>query len=446
MGEKVTLFFCYAPADDVYRRALEMQLADLYHQGVIAIWHSRALLAGADLQKEINRSLNLAHIVLLLVSPDLLASQYLLETQVASIMDRHARGEVVVVPIVLRPCHWEEMPFGGLRPLPADGRPLDLWERKEETIFDIVEGLRQLIQVQQATLQKQEQQRLLRTRSIALFGYEMQGGLDSPLWRDPLVFVPDEAYNAWFSTKRELTKRELLNQTWIKTSNPEHTFVVQFFDGYFSEYAIADPRRHWEGSWELIEGRVRIRVSRYVLDVFANSDAQVYSGIEFEEGKVAPHAYFVLFPIMVDTPDTPVRHYDLHEVPELVEQAFARILRQKVDAQLLIAYGALLCRGEISVRSFVKILGFSRRYQESFVDLHQADETIALLYATFLGREVDAKSQKMYGEEMQRRGSNVVLADLVDGEEYQQRFGEDRLPPRGANGTFQQLWRRLKLP
>ncbi|HYT40822.1 MAG TPA: phycobilisome rod-core linker polypeptide, partial [Methylomirabilota bacterium] len=272
--------------------------------------------------------------------------------------------------------------------------------------------------------------------------YEMQGGRASPLWVDPSVFSFDEAYEAWIRIKRNFSSKEIIDQTWVKTSNPEHTFIVRFSsDGNFNEHALSDPGRSWQGSWELLDGKLRMRVNKYELDIFANQESSVHSGIEFARGAKEPHSYFVCFSL----PDRSAKHWNLNEVSGIIEQLFEQILQQRVDAKSLITYGALLCRGEMSVRSMVKILGLSRKFKERFINLEKADETIELLYATFLGRGVDANRKLLHKQEMQVRGSNIVIADLIDSEEYQRNFGEDTLPPKSARFKPAHVLKQLKL-
>jgi len=53
---------------------------------------------------------------------------------------------------------------------------------------------------------------------------------------------------------------------------------------------VADPVHSWEGSWELLGGVLRIKVGPYELDVLANKQGDIHSGIEFEDNR--PNAYF----------------------------------------------------------------------------------------------------------------------------------------------------------
>ncbi|SRR6266436_2206735 len=94
---------------------------------------------------EINIHLNSAQIILLLVSPDFLASEYCYGDEVERAMKRHEAGEAIVIPIILRPVEWEDTPFSKLQPLPTDGRPATRWRNLDEAFLDIERGIRKAI-------------------------------------------------------------------------------------------------------------------------------------------------------------------------------------------------------------------------------------------------------------------------------------------------------------
>lgn len=119
-----TLFFSYSHKDEALRDQLETQLAMLKRQGVIETWHDRRIVAGSDLDHAINAHVETDEVILLLVSPDFLASDYCYEIEMTRAMERHAVGEAVVIPIILRPCDWHGSPFGKLVATPPDGRPV----------------------------------------------------------------------------------------------------------------------------------------------------------------------------------------------------------------------------------------------------------------------------------------------------------------------------------
>ena len=71
-----SLFFSYSHKDEALRDQLEVQLSMLKRQGMISVWHDRRLLAGDDVDQGISAELESADIILLLASPDFLASEY----------------------------------------------------------------------------------------------------------------------------------------------------------------------------------------------------------------------------------------------------------------------------------------------------------------------------------------------------------------------------------
>lgn len=70
------VFFSYCHADEALRDQLEKQLAMLRRQGVINTWHDRRINAGREIDAAIDEHINSDEIILLLVSPDFIASDY----------------------------------------------------------------------------------------------------------------------------------------------------------------------------------------------------------------------------------------------------------------------------------------------------------------------------------------------------------------------------------
>ena len=105
------LFFSYTHKDEDLRNQLETHLAALKRQGLISAWHDRRIMAGHDFGKVIDANLDSADVILLLVSPDFIASDYCYEREMARAMERQTNGEARVIPVILRPCDWHDLPF-----------------------------------------------------------------------------------------------------------------------------------------------------------------------------------------------------------------------------------------------------------------------------------------------------------------------------------------------
>ena len=137
-----TVFFSYSHRDELLRDQLETQLAMLKRQGVIETWHDRRIVAGEELDGSISSELEKADIVLLLVSPDFLASDYCYDKEMSVALERHAKGDAVVIPVILRPCEWHQAPFGKLRATPTDGKPVTQWPDRDLAMLDVVKDIR----------------------------------------------------------------------------------------------------------------------------------------------------------------------------------------------------------------------------------------------------------------------------------------------------------------
>jgi hypothetical protein len=70
----IEVFYSYAHQDELLRIELEKHLSILKRQGFIATWHYRKITAGVEWAHEIDAHLNTSQIILLLVSPDFIAS------------------------------------------------------------------------------------------------------------------------------------------------------------------------------------------------------------------------------------------------------------------------------------------------------------------------------------------------------------------------------------
>lgn len=143
----VELFYCYAHEDEKLRDELRKQLINLVRDGTITEWHDRTILAGQTWEGKIDQHLNSAHVILLLVSPDFLFSEYIEKVELPRALDRRRAGEAVVIPIILRPCDWEDTSFGELKlqALPKDGEPVTLWKNQDEALLDVALGIKKAV-------------------------------------------------------------------------------------------------------------------------------------------------------------------------------------------------------------------------------------------------------------------------------------------------------------
>lgn len=142
------IFICCAY--DVYKdkiilEELKKHLSSLKQQGQILYWYGRMVSPGKETIHEIDNHLNEADIILLMVSPDFINSDYYYNGQMQHALERHKTGEARVIPIILRPVDWKDTPLGMLQPLPTDGKPITTWPNYDAALFDVTNGIKNVI-------------------------------------------------------------------------------------------------------------------------------------------------------------------------------------------------------------------------------------------------------------------------------------------------------------
>ena len=138
------VFFSYSHKDAIFLDALEAHLALLKRQGVIKTWHDRDIDAGRVIDTEIQKNIEAAHIILLLISSDFINSDYCYSKELTHALQRHEVGTAIVLPIIVRPCDWRSAPFGELKAVPDDGRPITEWPNQDTAFVNVVDAIRKL--------------------------------------------------------------------------------------------------------------------------------------------------------------------------------------------------------------------------------------------------------------------------------------------------------------
>lgn len=137
----VKIFFSYAREDEPLRDELAKRLSPLMRAGQIEEWYDRRIEAGEDKALIIDKRLDAADLILLLVSPDFFASDHCYNVELRRALERCEAGAARVIPILLRAVNWRDAPFGGLQPLPANARPLTSWSNQDEAFAEIAQGI-----------------------------------------------------------------------------------------------------------------------------------------------------------------------------------------------------------------------------------------------------------------------------------------------------------------
>jgi hypothetical protein len=150
------LFLSYAHEDKRFCQKLETHLAGLKAKGAISPWYDGEIRAGAQWSEEIKHNLETSEIILLLISPDFIASEYCYGYEMKRALERHAEQEARVIPVLIRDVDdWENQPFAKLQVVPSGAKPVDNWDNKNKAWVDVARNIRlaceEMIKARQAS-------------------------------------------------------------------------------------------------------------------------------------------------------------------------------------------------------------------------------------------------------------------------------------------------------
>ena len=137
-----TVFISYSHQDEPEKNALLSHLGVLQAANLIDLWSDDRIRAGADWQQEISQAMAQAQVAILLISANFLSSNFILNTEVATLLRHRERQGLLVFPIIAKPCAWSRV--GWLTEMnirPKHGRPVwsDVGSHADEDLAAIAE-------------------------------------------------------------------------------------------------------------------------------------------------------------------------------------------------------------------------------------------------------------------------------------------------------------------
>src|SRR5579859_890305 len=101
LAQVIKIFVSCADEDTEFLQGLERQLSSLIREGLVKCYNRYSLGPGVEWKEKVQEYLNGAHIVLLLVSPFFIASDYCYQEEAALAMTLHNSGKTRVVPVIV---------------------------------------------------------------------------------------------------------------------------------------------------------------------------------------------------------------------------------------------------------------------------------------------------------------------------------------------------------
>lgn len=121
-------------------KRLAKHMDPLVHNGRITLKHQGLALGGDQHGAVVEQGVDQAEVLLILVSVDSL-SELQHSEPICRALSRQQRGELMVIPVLLRPALWEESVLIGLEPLPRNRRPVTQWEDPEMALLEVAQAV-----------------------------------------------------------------------------------------------------------------------------------------------------------------------------------------------------------------------------------------------------------------------------------------------------------------
>lgn len=142
MHNTIKIFLSYSHKDKVLKDLFVKHLYSLIRlDDKITLWSDEDILGGHKWDSEINNHLMNADLILLLISPDFIRSDYCYNKELKQAIELHNQRKAVVVPVGLRSTFIDGQPFCELQMLPTNPQFVDSWQNSDEAFKNIIEGL-----------------------------------------------------------------------------------------------------------------------------------------------------------------------------------------------------------------------------------------------------------------------------------------------------------------
>jgi hypothetical protein len=137
----ISVFISYAHRDEKLKERFLVHLGALKRKRLVGVWHDRMLRPGEHLDRTIESELARADLVILLVSPDFINSDYCTEKEMQRAFARAKDGRGNVAAVILKQCAWRDIPIdnaggrlGDFLVTPRDGKPVAMAWRTRRSL------------------------------------------------------------------------------------------------------------------------------------------------------------------------------------------------------------------------------------------------------------------------------------------------------------------------
>lgn len=111
----------------------------------IKLWDDRRMEEGSNWVQHLDQTLDMARVAVLVLTPDFLASGFALNRDIPNLFKRRSQEGLTVMPLIARPCHWENIPWlQDMEIRPSGGVPIWNTGKIDEWLDEIAREIRNI--------------------------------------------------------------------------------------------------------------------------------------------------------------------------------------------------------------------------------------------------------------------------------------------------------------
>lgn len=118
------VFICYSHNDDYWHERLSVHMKSLSADTQIAVWDDTQIPSGANWRDAIQLALSKAKVGVVLVSPDLLASDFVRQTELPTLLRAAETEGATIISVIVMPSRFKKSPLEQFQAQNSPDQPL----------------------------------------------------------------------------------------------------------------------------------------------------------------------------------------------------------------------------------------------------------------------------------------------------------------------------------